>query len=491
MNQFSQSLCRTLADGRFLVAFVAALLLALAVYYFFLLPVGALKHIDEYWTLDRVGSLAMRGDWLTVYSENVANLNKPPLQYWLSALLFADGTDTEFALRLPSYMFAILLLTLTGILALQLCPRLLAFPVAMLVLACSDRFWESGLSALLDAGAAFFATAALVAFFAAMRQPKWWYAVALLTGLGALQKAPLALGFVFVAALAFAGWNMRFGDRDARRVYLNRHFGLALIILLALLLSWPTIQVWKHGMAFLQQAYVDQIWERFAGDEVGSGLAFSCAGLKSLFRGQPLLEAPLFVAILALPFFIRRAEALACVSLFVLYLILSSLAGERGSPRYAMLVYPLMAASSAALTAKFLSARVALPGLVAYSLILGSPFKSAEAARLTESTQTRYIDFLRRIGTAVQPDETVLRCRWNRGRNPIFPGAISYYASGGKPVLKLTRPGALAGVAPPFRGVCTLSEYADLENALEGASKIEIHDGYVHWTAEGVIPTAR
>jgi 4-amino-4-deoxy-L-arabinose transferase-like glycosyltransferase len=486
----AERLAGVLARPNVISGFTAVLLGVLAIYYFFMLPAGTLKIIDEYWTLDRVGSFVARGDWMTVYSENLPNFNKPPLQYWFSALFF-DPQAPLFALRLPSYIFALLLLPLSGLIAFQLCGRAIVYPVAMLVLGSSVRFWESGLSALLDMGATFFAVAALAAFIAATRQPRWWYAVAVLCGLASLQKAPVAPGFVAVAALVFIGWRWRKGPGEqTAAVFGNRHFALSVLLLLALFLFWPAIQYWKHGSVYIQHAFVEQMWQRFASSEEASG---GGAWFKGLFRGQPLLEAPMLAAILALPFVIKRWETAAITTLFIAYVVLSGMAGERGSPRYAIMFYPLMAGSLSALAAHYLSAN-ALPAALVYCLVLGTPFKSAEAARLTQSTQTQYVAFLSRTGAAVQPGESFLRCRWNRGKAPLFPGTISFYASAGHPVFTLKSAQDLAGakelgeVVPPYRGICTIAEFAELKAQLDTPVTVEIFGNYVHWAARDLAP---
>jgi hypothetical protein len=230
------------------------------------------------------------------------------------------------------------------------------------------------------------------------------------------------------------------------------------------------------------------MWQRFAGSDEGGG---GSAWFKGLFRGQPLLEAPMLAAILALPFVIKRWESAAITTLFLVYVVLSGIAGERGSVRYAIMFYPLMAASLCAIAARFLEAN-ALPVALVYCLLLGTPFKSAEAARLTKSTQTQFVEFLSRAGAAIQPGESFVRCRWNRGKSPIFAGAFSFYASGGRPVIVLGGPQELAQAQarnetrPPYRGICTIAEFADLESQLEAPVAVETSGNYVHWTAKGV-----
>ncbi|HSO46622.1 MAG TPA: hypothetical protein VLQ68_01705, partial [Rhizobiaceae bacterium] len=324
---------------------------------------------------------------------------------------------------------------------------------------------------------------ALAAFFAATRNPRWWYAVAFLAGLGSLQKAPLALGFLAVAIAVFAIQSARAKDGEAGRTFANRHFAIAMVILLALHLVWPAMQYLQHGPAFIQQAYVDQMWMRFAGAPERPEQA--SAWFRGLFRGQPLLEAPLIAATLAIPFVFRNSRALTLAFLFVAYVVLAGFASEQGSARYAILYYPVMAACLSAIAAHYLGAK-ALVWMILYSLVLGTPFKGAERLRLDQGTQSRHIGFMQRIATAAQPGEAFVRCTWNRGRNPPFPGAISYYASAGRPVRRLEEAGHLTAIAGdgPYRGICTLAEFEDLKAVLAEPVAVETSGNHVHWTAK-------
>ncbi|MEM9108066.1 MAG: glycosyltransferase family 39 protein, partial [Pseudomonadota bacterium] len=173
---------------RNIIALSAILLVCVAGYYFFHVGSGQLRLTDEYHTLDRTLSIGTHGEWLAVYTENQVSFKKPPLQYWISAIALDMGVPQLTALRLPSLVAALLLLPLIAILTEQLVRRS-PFTVffAPLFLAGSEHFWRSAMSALLDQGSVLFATSALVGSFLALRNPKWWYLVAVMCGLSALQ----------------------------------------------------------------------------------------------------------------------------------------------------------------------------------------------------------------------------------------------------------------------------------------------------------------
>jgi hypothetical protein len=239
----------------------------------------------------------------------------------------------------------------------------------------------------------------------------------------------------------------------------------------------------RYGPEFLEQAYVRQMWERFAGGSEGP--AQGSAWFKGLFRGQPLLEAPLIAAILAVPFVFRDSRAQTLTALFIIYVVMSGLAGEQGSARYAILFYPMMAASLAAIVAQWLGSN-ALVWLLAYSLVLGTPFKGMSTLRLDRSTQAPHFEFMQRAAAAAKPGESFVRCLWNRGKAPLFPGAISYYASGGRPVQGIPAADRIARAGDgPYRGICTLAEFEDLQPVLVSPMVVETSGNYVHWTAQG------
>lgn len=223
------------------LAVTALLILALGVWYASMLGTGSVHHRDEFLTLDRSASFLRLGDWLTVYANNAPTFKKPPLQYWAIAGLMAQGIDLEVALRLPSFLFGLGLLVVTAWLAHIAMPEnRWAMPASVLLLACSERFWEICLSALLDTGATFFATLALAATLAAIRRPQLWWLVAAACGMGALQKAPTPLLFsaVPLAVLAATGRWSGVVVGDSLR---SRHFIAALTFALILVVAWPTL----------------------------------------------------------------------------------------------------------------------------------------------------------------------------------------------------------------------------------------------------------
>lgn len=467
------------------------LLLSLAIFYGQMLPKGSIHHGDEYLTLDRTHSFTLRDDWLTVYSENRPTFKKPPLQYWVGALLLEAGIDKELALRLPSFVSALGILVITGLFAWMMVPaNLWSIPIAILLIASSKRFWESAMSALLDSGAVLFAMIALIATYAAIRQPKWWYLVALACGLGAMQKAPIPILFSvagFVGVFLTRSHHELLNGTSLR----NRHFYLALTLGLGLVLCWPIVQWLYHGQESLQQAYLDQMVERFSpfGEEKGKQRSLYTL----LIAGEPVLRILAAGAMFWMPWRLRRLDLISFPVLFALYAIV--VVGSSGlvSPRYSLVFMPMLMSSLAVMILtvvpdwRWQAAFVAVLCLASFS-----PFKSAENLGITNSSQAGVIQLLASIGEVIRPEETLLVCRRGVEGERIYPGAVSYYASAGKPFHRFRSPNELIQlqenemISPPYRLLCGVSGYEELRPTMTGINVMETTGKYVHWTASGL-----
>jgi len=234
------------------------------VYHVGSIPTGGINRYDEFYTLDRSASFARQGDWLSVYSRNEVTFKKPPLQYWMSALLLESGIEQAVALRLPSMLFALGTLLSTALLAAAIVPQYpWSMPLSVLLGASSNQFWENATSAMLDSGTAFFATLALATAILALRRPVWWYAVAVAIGLGALQKAPIGLLLValYILFLSLTRTRHGFSYKELKR---QPQFRRSLLIAIIATLAWPVLQTLMHGTGALDEFFREQMVRRFA-----------------------------------------------------------------------------------------------------------------------------------------------------------------------------------------------------------------------------------
>lgn len=472
------------------IALSVFLLVCIAAYYLYHVGDGQLRLIDEFHTLDRTLAIGTHGEWLAIYTENHVSFIKPPLQYWMSAVALDMGMPQLSALRLPSLIAALLLLPLVAILTEQLVRRsLFTVLVAPLILAGSERFWTSAMSALLDQGSALLATAALVGSFLALRNPKWWYLVAVLCGLSALQKAPVGLVYVLVVIVVSRFAPIE-GSASRRTPLWNRHFVLSIVLAFLLMLIWPLIQTVRFGEIYWQVAIGQEMFDRLA----PSGETFSLfhdEWAKGVFRGQTFFEVPCVLAILIGPYFIRRTEAYVLCAIFVLYVLATGLAGGHISDRYSIYLYPLMASMLAALLALLYErTRYAIPLAALLVIACLGPFKTPGNLRLDDSSQPLFIAFLQNIAGSLEPDEVFIRCRHGNGKKVrLYPGTISVYGSAGKPVWFFRNPGDMdrirAQTEPgPLRGICSERDFDRLTRHLTGVEVVDEFGSYIHWRAD-------
>lgn len=471
-------LLRTLQ--RYLPQAVCGLLVfVLLSFYLPQLGVGLLADYDEYYTYERTQGIVDRGDLWTLYSNNLPTFRKPPLQYWAGAGLLQLGVGPSFALRLPSFVAAIGTLILTGVLAGLLSDRRgVAAALAMLALSASGLFWESGLTAMLDSGAAFFALAAVVCAILTLRDARYWWVLALVIGLGALQKAPIGLALV-VAALPFL--RLQSG---------GRHIAGAAILVVLLVASWPALQIALHGQGYLRSAIVNEMVARFqpVADGTGGRLAQWVGWLWDDLG--PLWPIAL-LATLALPTGARRREGFIVVASCALILLAMTLAGGRLFERYLVILLPLIAAGLGAM-----AARLPMPvGVLAAAV--GLWLWGSAAFRPVGEEAPAFVDqlpLMQGFRAAVGPDDTLLFCVWDREDRIIHPGALTVYASAGKPFFNIWYPDSLAAdieggvIEPPYRGLCSDAAFGQFTALYFGADVQQADAGWVHWRSDGLTP---
>jgi 4-amino-4-deoxy-L-arabinose transferase-like glycosyltransferase len=453
-----------------------------------LVPLGGISSYDEFYTLDRSVSFARMGDWFTVFSGNEVSFRKPPLQYWMTAGLLEAGVGETAALRLPSMLFALGALGVTAWLARLLAPaQPWAMPLAVGLLCGSPEFWISANSAMLDTGAGFFAALAVAAAAAAVERPRWWYLVAVIVGLGALQKAPVGLVFV-TAALVALRIARRAAGEDRARVTASPAFRRAAWIALLLVLAWPLLQSARYGLDALSESHDRQMIARFLPD-AENGLRGLGDLRELLVADEPWLRWPALLAVVLLPFLVRRPAAPMLAGVVFVYVAGVMIAGGNVYPRYTITILPLLMAALAVVLMH--APRAPWSGLAVGAILAGLSggvigHDTLRTAALQPAVTAAQIGVLRSIGAEIRPAETLVYCRSKGFRRPI-PGAVSVYASNGQRIVtfgELTRdPGEVDG---PLRGVCLARDIAEVELALDGFAIVREEAGYVVWTAEGL-----
>lgn len=482
-----------------LAAFLCFLILISSAFHYGRL-LGSLEfsHNDEYLTLDRAGGFLTHQDSWTVYSENRPSFKKPPLQYYASSVLLRSGADIQTATRLPSLVFGLALLVVTGLFARTILPsNPWVAPMAMLLLASQTAFWQSSVAALLDAGNVLFSILALLAMRLALRDPRWWYGVAAACVAGALQKAPVPIALVAVALATVAAERSLAGAEILPRAA-RRHFWPALCLAVGGILAWPLIELAQYGRAAFNEFFLVEVANRFSPLNLVDDEKYTNDSLyKIVFSADAFMRATGIAAAVFCAIRFRKLEIAFIPVGILVYIALSKYTAGNISIRYFVYFAPLISIALA-LTIACLDLKAVLKVLMVALLSATSmgPLKSADSLEMKGNiSAARYHSFLVRFAERTNPDDTLVFCAMPAAKDlegpRIRPSAFSFFASKGR-TFETLRPGDLPAfmarkpAAPAaYRGLCTSAQFEAFRDRLEGALVVEREGEYVHWTSEG------
>lgn len=221
----------------------------------------------ELWFSDEVRhggalqSLLRGGHWMVLYLNGVPYPDKPPVYFWLLALLATVfRSDRPWVFFLAAALSTWALLVATHALARQVggAGRRASLQAALVLLGAT---YVGGVahSTRPDLLFAALITAAHVALYRAWAAERAYGLAAAgfgLAGLAVLTKGPLGLAMPLLASVVFLAWRGRLG-RLARPDAL-----LGLVLGVALPLAWLALASVVEGRAFVQSLLVRQIYER-------------------------------------------------------------------------------------------------------------------------------------------------------------------------------------------------------------------------------------
>jgi 4-amino-4-deoxy-L-arabinose transferase-like glycosyltransferase len=353
--------------------------------------------------------------------------------------------------------------------------------VSSLILAGSPILWEYALSAMLDTGAAFFLTLAIAGSILAIRKSRWWFFVGVVIWLGALQKGPVGI-LAFLAILLIVHVTAKLHDVELREILKDKNFRYSVILGSVLIFSWHLLQILRHGPKALTRAIGEN--SRFipAGDFLDSKPHF----LGWISQDAVWLWIPAILALILLPRFCRKPESLIVPLLVICFVVLVTLARGSVHPWYLLLVLPLLAVSLANLIAKIFPSGVFCVFIaLVITLIAGEPLNTQLLSN--ESSQRKYLPLLKNFAKSLKEEEVPIYCKWGGdAKKQIFPGALSYYASNGRPFINLRGPGDLTKISHGkinYHGLCHVKAFEELKPKLDGYKVIETSEGFVHWTS--------
>ena len=237
-------------------------ILFLALSWFGTLEYRALFNPDEgrYATIPQ--EMLASGDWVTPRLNGLKYFEKPPLQYWMTATVFAIFGPDEWTARLAPAALGFLALWLVMVAGNRLYgPR--GGAVSALVLASTWAFYLSSQFLTLDMTLSACLTFALCAFILAQRAGatptahRSWMAVAWIAiALAFLGKGLVALALPGLALIAYSAWT-----RDVA-VWRQLRPVTGILLLVALTAPWLVV-VQSRNPEFFQFFFVHEHFNRF------------------------------------------------------------------------------------------------------------------------------------------------------------------------------------------------------------------------------------
>jgi 4-amino-4-deoxy-L-arabinose transferase-like glycosyltransferase len=206
--------------------------------------------------------MALSGDWVTPRLNGIKYFEKPPLQYWATALAFEGLGANEYSARLYTFLCGLATLLVAGFTAWRL-DSAEAGVATMLALVASPYFMALGGIVTLDMGLTLWTTVTLCAFLLAEHDAarpaahRRWMALAWVAmALAVLSKG--LVGIVFPAAAVFFQMVLQ------RDLSVLRRLGWAYGMPLFLVLAAPWFVAVSHANPeFARFFFIHEHFERF------------------------------------------------------------------------------------------------------------------------------------------------------------------------------------------------------------------------------------
>ena len=283
--------------------------------------------------------MVVSGDWLNLYYDHghTPYFNKPPLQFWLMAMVFKAIGYSAFSAKLVSVLFGLGCVAMVYVIARLFFEPALAAS-AGIVLATTYSFIRNTATVRLDAGVTFFF---LVAVYAGARmllsrdsRLGEWVLLGASCGFALMIKSGAALLCLPILIGVFA-WNRRWD------LLLNWRVLVAIVVCAVIVLPWYVHQYQTWGQAFIDQHFRHEMVGRFEAQRFGTSVWY--AYLRDLIgRYWPWLPFAAFGAWR----FVRGGTATPSHRLLIVWafgtlLVLHLL--PRKYDRYLLFVYPALA----------------------------------------------------------------------------------------------------------------------------------------------------
>ena len=287
--------------------------------------------------------MAATGDWVTPRLNGLKYFEKPPLQYWASALSFRLFGENEYAARLYIALSGFATIALLGFLGKRLWGVDMAL-ASMMAIACSPYFMALGGIVTLDMGLTLWTTATLFFFLGAEQardrpatQLRWMLCAWAAMALAVLSKG--LVGIIFAGAAIFIVIIQR---RDLK-VLDRLHLIPGLVVFFAITAPW-FVAVSMANEEFAQFFFIHEHFARF--------LTRAHRRVEVWWYFLPIVAAGFLPWMFALPAAIARAwreeqgrefQPLRIAILWSAFVVLFFSASGSKLPTYVLPVFPPLA----------------------------------------------------------------------------------------------------------------------------------------------------
>ncbi len=409
-------------------------------------------------------TIARTGEWTHLTFNGDPYLNKPPLHFWLNALVFrAFGATTFTAVVIPGLLGVVDTVLLYVACRVMRLGRLIAFAAALVYVTTPEVVhWSRGVH--LETLVTFWVLAGVVAAYRSVERAPATLLVMIAAAGGVLAKGPQGL---FPLALAVALW-LHAGVARRRLVSPWALAGAGIAIAVTAPWLWARL---REGTGFAETYFGDQIGNVLFGKRVqGRGPLWYLDKVgRTYWPWLPVAAVGLVLL------WRRRRESLGAWTWLaytaLVFVVISLAAGKKS--RYLFQLYPAFAvAAGVAVAAAAERVPRLLTGVVAASAIaavivasLGDHVSRSQARHSAEA-----LEIARRLDA---PDETVLITRRTQWGEPQFGKILGFY---GAPLLRACRTTCEDEATRGVRIVVRTEELAIVLDGLERAGVIAAED---------------
>lgn len=406
-------------------------------------------------------TIARTGEWTHLTCNGDPYLNKPPLHFWLNAIVFhLLGATTWTASLLPGLLGVADVLLLYVVCRVTLRDWKIAFAAAIVYLTTPEVIhWSRGVH--LETLVTFWVLIGILAAFWSVERPAATALVGIAAAGGVLAKGPQGL---FPAALALVLWAR---EGVVRERLLSRWTLLGASAALLAVGPWLWART-VEGTGFAQAYFGGQIGHALFGARVrGRGPLWYLVKIVRTY--WPWLPVSAVGLVMLGREWRRSLGARTWISYAaIVFVVISFAAGRRG--RYLFQLYPAFSAAAGVVLA---AATARVPRLVHWLVVpavvaaLAVAYVGEHVSKTQAGHSREALEMARSLGDA---NDTVLITRMTQWGEPQFGKILGFYA---RPLLQACRAACEEEAGPGRRIVVRIGELDHVVGHLVGAGLLD------------------